>query len=56
MPDVVIAVVAAALMMSPSYIGYIAINRLKLSVSIGAVGALALFLVGAFLLLRLLKD
>ncbi len=50
------AAVAAALMMSPSYLANIAFHRIKLDISIAAVGALALFLIGVFLLLRVLKD
>lgn len=56
MRDVVMLVVVAALIMSPSFLASVLLNRLRLDFSIVALGALALFLVGVFLLLRVLKD
>jgi hypothetical protein len=54
--DVVHGIVAAALVMSPSYVGNIALHRLKLEISVVALVSLALFLVGVFLLLKLVED
>jgi hypothetical protein len=48
--------VAAALIVAPSYVGYYLISRVKLSISIVAIVALAMFLVGAFLIVNLLKE
>ncbi len=56
MRDVLLAVVAAVLIMSPSYLSRIVIHRLNVDMSILAVMSLALFLVGVFLLLRVLRD
>ncbi len=56
MRDVLLAVVAAVLIMSPSYLSRIVIHRLNIDVSILAVMSLALFLVGVFLLLKVLRD
>jgi len=56
MRDVAIVILAAALVMIPSFVGRIELNRLKIPVSIAAITALALFLVGIFLLTRTLKD
>jgi len=49
-------VVAAALMISPSYVGGYLLGRGRLSISLVALLSLAMFLVGAFLMLKLLKD
>lgn len=49
-------VVAGALIMSPSYVALIILHRFKLDISIVAVMALALFLVGAFLVVKVVKD
>jgi hypothetical protein len=54
--DAVIALLAAALIMAPSYLASIMESRLKIDISIVAVMSLAIFLVGVFLLVRLLKD
>ncbi len=54
--DVLLAVVAAVLIMSPSYLSRIVIHRLNIDVSILAGMSLALFLVGVFLLLKVLRD
>lgn len=54
--DVLLVLVAAALIMSPSYLGLVLLHRLKLDVSLVAVMALALFLVGAFLLVKVVKE
>lgn len=56
MRQVVIAVLAAALVMSPSYLADIMLKRLKLQVAAVAVIALALFLIGVYLVVRLAKD
>jgi hypothetical protein len=54
--DVIIGVVSAAMIMSPSYLADILMSRAKVAISIAAVVALAVFLVGVFLMIRLLKD
>jgi hypothetical protein len=54
--DAVIALLAAALIIGPSYLASIMESRLKIDISIVAVMSLAFFLVGVFLLVRLLKD
>ncbi len=56
MRDVLLAVVAAVLIMSPSYLSRIVIHRVNIDVSILAVMSLALFLVGVFVLLKVLRD
>ncbi len=56
MRDVALVVVGAALIMSPSYLSRIISHRLSIDFSILAVMSLALFLVGVFLLLRVLRD
>jgi len=56
MRHVVIALVAAALVMSPSYLADIMLKRLKLQIAAVAVIALALFLIGVYLVVRLAKD
>jgi hypothetical protein len=49
-------VVAAALIISPAYVsGYLA-SRGRISVPILALLSLAMFLVGAFLMIRLLRE
>ena len=54
--DVLLILVAAALIMSPSYLSLVVLHRLKLDISIVAVMALALFLFGAFLLVKVTKE
>jgi len=54
--DAVIGLLAAALIIGPSYLASIMESRLKIDISIVAVMSLAFFLVGVFLLVRLLKD
>jgi hypothetical protein len=54
--DVLLVLVAAALIISPSYLSLVLLHRLKLDISIVAVMALALFLVGAFLLVKVVKE
>ena len=56
MREVGIVIAAAALVMIPSYIGRIELNRLKIPISIVAASCFALFLVGAFLLTKGTKD
>jgi hypothetical protein len=48
--------ISAGMIVSPSYLADILIRRLKIGIGIAAVFALALFLVGVFLLIRTLKD
>jgi hypothetical protein len=54
--DVIMALVAVALIVSPSYVGWFLMSRVKLSISIVALVSLAIFLVGAFLIVNLLKE
>ena len=54
--DVLLVLVAAALIMSPSYLSLVLLHRLKLDISLVAVVALALFLVGAFLLVKVVRE
>jgi hypothetical protein len=54
--NVVMIVVAAALIISPSYIGGYLLSHGKLSVTPVALISLAMFLVGAFLIIRILKE
>jgi hypothetical protein len=54
--NVILILAAAALIVAPSYVGYYLISRVKLSISIVAIVALAMFLVGAFLIVNLLKE
>lgn len=54
--DVILVILAAGLMISPSYLGSLAVSRFKITISIAAVISLLMFVVGAFLLARLLRD
>lgn len=56
MRDVVVAILAAAMIVTPSYIAYIMTGRFKIEISIAAVFSIIMFLIGVFLLVRLLKD
>ena len=51
-----LVLVAAALIMSPSYLSLVVLHRLKLDISVVALMALALFLVGVFLLVRVVGE
>jgi hypothetical protein len=54
--EALLVIVAAALMFSPTFIARSAYHRLGADISILAVLALAIFLVGAFILLRVVKE
>ena len=54
--DVLLVLVAAVLIISPSYLSLVLLHRLKLDISLVAVVALALFLVGAFLLVKVVSK
>jgi len=54
--NVVMIVIAAALITSPSYVGGYLLGRGRLSISLVALLSLAMFLVGAYLMLKLLKE
>lgn len=54
--NVALILVAATLTVLPSYIAYYLTRHTKLSISIAAVVALAMFLVGAYLIINLLKE
>jgi ABC-type Mn2+/Zn2+ transport system permease subunit len=56
MRDVVVAIISAAMIVTPSYVAYIMTGRFRIEISITAVLAIAMFLVGVFLMIRLLKD
>jgi hypothetical protein len=53
---VILLLAAAALTVLPSYIVYYLMRHAKLSISIAAIVALAMFLVGAYLIINLLKE
>lgn len=48
--------VAAALIMAPSYLARILSRRIPVDVSVLAVAGLGLFLIGVFLLVKVLRD
>ena len=54
--DAMVALVSVVMIMSPSYLADILMSRLKVPIAAAAVLALAVFLVGIFLLFRLLRD
>jgi hypothetical protein len=54
--DVVMIVVAAALIIGPAYVGGYLLSHGKLSISLVALMCLAMFLVGAFLMVKLLRE
>jgi hypothetical protein len=54
--DVVMILVAAALIISPAYVGGYLLSHGKLSISLVALMSLAMFLVGAFLMIKLLRE
>ena len=54
--DVILAIVGAALVMSPSYLARIELNQFNFQLPMIAVSSLALFVIGVFLLLRVMKD
>ena len=51
-----VALVSAVMIMSPSYLADILMKSLSVPVSAAAIFALAVFLVGIFLLIKLLRD
>jgi hypothetical protein len=51
-----IAVISAFMIMSPSYLASILVNRLTIPLWAAALFALGVFLVGIFLLIKLLRD
>jgi hypothetical protein len=54
--DLVLVIVAAALIISPSYVGGYLFTHGKLGVTSTALVSLAMFVVGVFLIVRLLKE
>jgi len=56
MRDAIVGILSAAMIMSPSYLADILMTRLKIEISVAAIVSLGIFLVGVFLLVRLLKD
>ena len=55
-PDFVVALVSVVMIMSPSYLADVLMSRLKIPIAAAAIFALAIFLVGIFLLIRLLRE
>jgi len=53
---VLLVLVAAVLIFSPSFISRMILHRSNLDISVVAVVALVLFLVGVFLLLKVVKE
>ena len=51
-----VALVSVIMIMSPSYLADVMMSKLKIPISVAAIFALAVFLVGIFLLIRLLRD
>jgi len=56
MRQVVMAVLGAALVISPSFLARILVDHTKIGIGTIAVMSLALFLVGAYLIVTLLKE
>ncbi|HUO41821.1 MAG TPA: hypothetical protein VMU35_02515 [Methylomirabilota bacterium] len=54
--DALLVVIAAALMFSPTFIARMVYHRLGADISIIALMALAIFLIGTFMLLKVAKD
>ena len=54
--DALLVVVAAALMFSPTFIARSAYHRIGGDISVIAIMALAIFLVGTFILLKIVKE
>jgi len=54
--NVVMIVVGAALVISPSYIVGLLLSHGRLSISVAALASLVMFLVGAFILIRFLRE
>jgi hypothetical protein len=51
-----VALVSVVMIMSPSYLADVLMKSLRIPISAAAIFALAVFLVGIFLLIKLLKD
>jgi len=54
--NTLLVIVAAALMFAPTFIARTVYHRLGADISVIALMALAIFLVGTFMLLRVVKD
>jgi hypothetical protein len=54
--DVALVLIAAVLIMSPSYLSSIILHRLKLDISVVVLMALAMFLVGVFLVVKVVRG
>jgi len=54
--DALLVVIAAALMFSPTFIARMVYHRLGADISIIALMALVIFLIGTFMLLKVVKD
>ncbi|HMK82088.1 MAG TPA: hypothetical protein VK503_00060 [Candidatus Bathyarchaeia archaeon] len=56
MRKALLVTVGAILMMGPSFLSKILIERLKLEIGAVAVGALGMFLIGTYLVLKFARD
>ncbi len=54
--DVALIIIAAGLVMSPSYLAGIVLRRLNLDISIVAIMSLTLFLIGVLVLWKVFRD
>lgn len=54
--DVALIIIAAGLIMSPSYLAGILLRRLNLDISIVAIMSLTLFLIGVLVLWKVFRD
>jgi len=54
--DAMVAIVSVVMIMSPSYLADLLMSKLKVPISAAAIVALVVFLVGIFLLIRLLRE
>jgi len=55
MHDVVMVILAAALIITPSFVSSILTDRLNIDIRIVGVGALAMFVVGVWLLTKVVR-
>ena len=54
--DLIVVLISAAMIVSPSYLADILMRRLKIGIGTAAILSLALFVVGVFLLIRILRE
>jgi len=53
---VLLITIAAILIISPAYVAGYLVSHRRLSISLAALLSLAMFLIGAFLIIRILKE